>query len=229
MLAALLPGIAQAADSCVAPARPPVPHIDGPTERQPARVMPIGGYTLALIWQPQHCYNAARGAEDMTCSRALGSGPNRGFVLHGLWPDGEKGSWPQYCRPAKPLPAATLRRAWCATPSAQLLQHEWAKHGTCMDGDADAYFARAGALYRGLRFPDMKRLARRRDVTAGALKRAIVAANPRLRADMVRVRATDKGWLEEIWLCLDRTLAYRGCPVRDSGGDKRRLRISPQI
>jgi ribonuclease T2 len=97
-----------------------------------------------------------------------------------------------------------------------------------MEGDADAYFARSGALYRVLHFPDMKRLARRPGMTAGTLKRAIVTANPGLRVGMIRVRTTGKGWLEEIWLCLDKALAYRACPVNDSDTDNRRLRISPQ-
>ena len=69
-----------------------------------------------------------------------------------------------------------IRGAVCATPSEQLLQHEWAKHGTCMGTNPAAYFGRSTALYQGLRSPDMDALSRA-GPTVGAFKRQFAALN----------------------------------------------------
>lgn len=224
-LAALLaPAAAFAqAQSCAIPDILPRPHLDEASDRQPRRVMPIGDYKLALIWQPQHCRRAAMGAEDMQCDR---DAKGRGFVLHGLWPNGVKpGTWPQYCAPTSILPPATLRANYCATPSVQLQQHEWAKHGTCVTRRPEDYFARSTRLYRALRFPDMARIARSGDISVGALSAAFAAANPGMRADGLRVTASDDNALSEIWVCYDTRLRYRRCPPR-SGGLPQGARIS---
>ena len=156
--------------------QPPVPivapHFEGASAEQPRRVEAIGSYTLALIWTPEHCRTPVPGAESFECAARDG----RGFVLHGLWPDGRGASWPQWCEEAAILPARTIRRHLRTTPSAQLMQHEWAKHGTCMRTTPDAYFARAARLFDKLRFPDMDALGRT-PLTAGAFAAAFARGN----------------------------------------------------
>lgn len=221
---ALLLGAAPAlaAPSCALPATTPVPRPFGPSENDPARIMPITSYTLAISWSPQYCRTGQGmgGSFDkgLQCDRKA----NRfGLVLHGLWPDG-KGSWPQYCRPARLLTAATVRAHLCATPSADLLQHEWAKHGTCMSKSPDAYFAAARKAYDQIRFPDMEALARRQDLTVGDLALAFAAANragPRgLTARSVKVALADDGSLVELRLCMDRRQRFTACAAGQAGG-----------
>jgi ribonuclease T2 len=213
--AALLPGAAAAqAASCAIPDELPQPRADLPSASQPARRLPIGSYTLAISWSPEYCRTHARDA----AARFQCDGTNRfGFVLHGLWPDGKGREWPQYCRATALLPRAVIRQNLCATPSVQLLQHEWAKHGTCMPGETpQGYFARSTTMFRRLRFPDMDALSRR-PLTAGALAQAIARANPGMRADMMRVTATRQGWLDEVWLCTDTRFTYRRCPAHQGG------------
>lgn len=210
-----LPGSAGAqALSCRVPDTMAAPRPDVPSASQPARRVAIGSYTLALTWSPQYCrdHGGERDAQ-FQC----GSGQRFGFVLHGLWPDGEGKVWPQYCRATGILPQPVLRHHLCATPSAQLLQHEWAKHGTCMPGySPERYFDQSNAMYRRLRFPDMAALART-PLTAGALATAIARANPTLRPEMMRITTTRQGWLDEIWLCLDRRFRYTRCPAHQGG------------
>jgi ribonuclease T2 len=197
--------------TCFAPAQIERPRPDTPDSRNPRRMLPTASYTLALTWAPQFCRE--RGGASFQCDRV-----NRfGFVLHGLWPDGAGRDWPQYCRPVELLAETTLRANLCATPSVQLLQHEWAKHGSCMAGTADDYFRRAGGLYRRLRFPDMDGLSRRSGLTVGALATAIARANPGVSPAMMRITTTRAGWLDEIWLCLDLSFRYRECR-RGQGG-----------
>ena len=221
---ALVPGIAQAqAYKCAVPTRIDAPRPDGPTPREPKRVVPIGSYTLALTWAPQYCHENAR---DNSARFQCASGNRFGFTLHGLWPDGKGREWPQYCAPAAILDAETIRRNLCATPSAQLLQHEYAKHGTCMGIPPRAYFDRATGLYARLRYPDMDALSRRPRLTVAQFAAAFARANRGLSANMMRVTANRQGWLDEVWLCLDTRFAFTACPAHQGGlAPTRRLRI----
>jgi ribonuclease T2 len=210
---------------CDLPAHLPRPRAEGPTPREPRRLLPIGGYTLALIWHPQACRSGSPNVDPAFACR----GANRfGFTLHGLWPDGKGREWPQYCAPAPSLPVAVLRRTLCATPSAKLLQHEYAKHGTCMAGSADAYFARSTGLYRRLRYPDMGALASRRELTVGQFVTAFAHANRGMAANMLRVTTDRDGWLDEVRLCLDLRLRHTACSAsQDAAPPNRRLRVVP--
>ncbi len=185
------------------------------TEDTTPRRVPIAGYTLAVSWEPEYCHGARR-ATDAQC-RLPGA---RGFILHGLWPDGATaGQWPQYCRPATPLSAADVRAGIAATPSARLLQHEWAKHGTCMAADPAGYFGEEQRVYRGIHAPDMATLSRRRDLTDRVLRQAIADANPGIAPDMLRLNLNPRGWLEEVWFCLGRDKRPVRCaaPANDPG------------
>lgn len=220
----LAPSVAAAqAYKCAVPGTIPAPHSDGPNAREPRRVLPIGGYTLAISWTPQYCRENTR---DASARFQCGSGNRFGFALHGLWPDGQGKTWPQYCAPAPILGQDVLRRNLCATPSPQLLQHEYAKHGTCMKLPPEQYFARSTALYARVRYPDMNALSRRRGLTAGQFATAFARANRGLSANMLRVTATRQGWLDEVWLCLDTRFRATACPAHQGGlAANRRLKI----
>jgi ribonuclease T2 len=217
---AFLPGLANAqALSCQVPATIERPRFDGPDEKTPRRLIPTAGYTLAISWSPQYCRDwSNRPSPNFQCQR-----DNRfGFVLHGLWPDGAGKVWPQYCRAVPLLSEKTIWANLCMTPSAQLLQHEWAKHGSCMSATAEDYFGRARKLYAALRFPDMAALSRREALTAGSVSAAIARANRGLAVNNMRVTATREGWMEEVWICLDRSFRYRRCPAHQGGAEPAR-------
>jgi ribonuclease T2 len=213
-LLAAAPGVAQAqAYQCAIPANLARPRPDLPSRSEPKRVLPIGGYTLAVTWAPQYCHDNARNA---SARLECGSGNRFGFTLHGLWPDGVGKEWPQYCAATGILPRQVVRKHLCATPSVQLLQHEWAKHGTCMPTTPAAYFARSTGLYAKLRYPDMDALSRA-VVTVGGFTAAMAKANPGLPANAIRVTANRQGWLDELWICLDKRFAYERCRAGSGG------------
>lgn len=220
---ALLPGIASAqALTCRAPVSPERPRPDLPSLQEPRRVLPIGSWTLALTWNPGFC--RANGGDSDNRFRC-GKDARFGFTLHGLWPDGEGRQWPQYCADTEILPPAQIRRTLCATPSAQLVQHEWAKHGTCTAMSPRVYFDTATRFYGAIRYPDMNRLSRG-PLTVGQFKARFAAANPGIPASAVRVTVTRENWLDELWLCLDKGLRYAACRSGTGGaGDSNPLRI----
>ena len=209
-----LPAVAEAqALQCNVPAQLPRPDAEGPTGSEPRRLLPIGGYTLSIIWSPEACHGGGDHGDNLACR----AGNRFGFTLHGLWPDGEGRDWPQYCRPVALLPEPLIRKNLCATPSVQLQQHEYAKHGSCMNLPPENYFARSTGLYAKLRYPDMGALSARHGLTAGQFAAAFARANPGMTADMMRLNVNKRGWLEEVWLCLDARLQYRRCPATQGG------------
>ena len=225
-MAALVPAAASAqAIACRIPSRIERPRPDLPSASQPVRRLSIGSYTLAISWSPEYCRSRSvdrGGRSDIQC----GGGNDFGFVLHGLWPDGTGKQWPQYCQATPILPTALIRQHLCATPSPQLMQHEWAKHGTCMPGTSpQAYFARSTAMFERLRFPDMDALSRR-PLTVAEFQRRFAAVN-RLPAAAVRVTTKKAGWLDELWLCTDKRFRYVACDAEQGGGAPagQRLRI----
>ena len=195
MIAALvapLPALAQAYQ-CSLPQRIealPPPRPDGPVRRAA-----VGGYTLAVSWSPEYC----RG--DRTSMQCSGRNGRFGFVLHGLWPEARRGPPPQWCATAPRPSPELLRRHLCMTPVPRLLEHEWAKHGSCMAPTPEAYFRTAARLWQALRWPDADRLSRQRNLTVGDLRRAVAMANPGWQRQQVGVLLSDKGWLRELRLC----------------------------
>ena len=210
-----MPGTALAQSAqCSPPAQIARPDLEGPTAKEPRRILPIGSYTLALSWSPQYCSTAKGGRSAIQCG---GRNGRFGFTLHGLWPDGFGKEWPQYCRAANLVPRQVIRQNLCATPSVQLIQHEWAKHGTCMTTRPERYFNRSRALYQSIRYPDMGALARTKSLTVGQFAQAFARANRGLKPDMLRVTTTRGNWLSEVWLCMDRAMEFTRCPAHQGG------------
>lgn len=210
-----LPGVAAAqAPRCAVPRVLPRQSVVGEGERR--HVIPVAGYTLALSWSPEYCRDEGdRRDARLQCGGAMGS---FGFILHGLWPEGARpGSWPQWCRPPQLVPEKVVRETLCAMPSVRLIQHEWEKHGSCGFANADSYFRAARILYGAVRYPDMDRLSRRQ-LDVDAFARSFAAAN-RIDPRGVRVQTNRRGWLEEVWLCLDRRFRPQACPGGRNDGD----------
>lgn len=174
----------------------------------PVRRLPITGYTLALSWSPEYCRSREDSRKDRRqCSGRAG---HFGLVVHGLWPESGR-SWPQWCRAGASARPQDVRPNLCLTPSAQLLAHEWAKHGSCMTRRPATYFRVTRILYEGLRLPDLDRLSREDALTAGTIRERFAEANPGWFAQAVGIHTNARGWLEEIRLCYDRRFMPEPC------------------
>lgn len=180
------------------------------------RDVPASGYVLALSWSPEFCRFRSDDPK-----QALQCRDNRfGFVVHGLWPQAAGRLQPRHCAPTRAIDEATMRTHLCMMPSPELMQDQWAAHGTCGWQSARDYFARTAELRRRLQMPDVEALPRE-GLTAGKLRDALVAANPGLPHDAVFIDRTSRGWLEEVRICYDLSFTPAACPRRQTGAPDR--------
>jgi ribonuclease T2 len=213
--------------ACSITDRIPVPRLEQPKRGEPVRNPATTGYLLAMSWSPQHCADVRNPKDVRDRFQCSGENGRFGWVLHGLWPETDSPGYPQWCRPAKIVPQPVLKKHMCMTPSAQLLQHEWAKHGTCMSPNPAAYFRSAEILFRAVRFPDMKALAAKPQ-TAASVRRAFSAVNPGVTAPMIAVSIDRQGWLNEVRLCLGPRMKPTRCkPFQSGAKDGRQIRVRP--
>ena len=218
---ALLPAPALAqAYQCALPQRlaplPPV-RADGPTRRAP-----VAGYTLAVSWSPEFC-RSDRNPASIQCS---GRNGRFGFVLHGLWPEAASGPPPQWCAMLPRPQPETVRQGLCATPAPWLIEHEWAKHGSCMATTPEAYWGIARRVFARWRWPDADRLSFRKDLSVGDLREAVMLANPGVKREAIGVVLSNSGWLREMRICHDRQYRPGACRRAAWGpGDSKPLKI----
>lgn len=214
-LSAAAPAAAQA-PSCRLP-QTITPAPERPPPRDEVSPTRADHMVLAVSWSPEWCRMHGQEA-----GAALQCRENSfGFVLHGLWPSAKGGDHPRYCRAAPPLTPATVRANLCMTPSIELLQHEWAAHGTCGWPTSAAYFERASGLWERLSRPKP-----RDQMTAGELRAAFVQANPGVPRDAVSVRVASGNRLLEVGICYDLAFQPRACPRGVGTPDKVVLRVT---
>jgi ribonuclease T2 len=169
-------------------------------------------YLLVLSWSPTYCADVGDERRDPQCSAG---GRPYAFVLHGLWPQYERG-WPSNCRSPDRgyVPGAVADHMLDIMPSRRLVFHEYRTHGTCSGLSVDAYFELARRLYAKVHIPS--RLAspvdERMTIAPGELIGEFMAANPQLRPEMIAVVCGGAGnRLREVRICFDRAGALRVC------------------
>ena len=179
-------------------------------------------YLLAISWTPQWCRTIGQKGTE----QAVECGKPLGFTLHGLWPNGTAPPYPRYCRPVGGLDAGIVRRMYCRTPSAALLQHEWQAHGACGWPDARAYFAASARLFDRVVLPRIEAIPAG-GRTAGALRAAFIAKNPWLRRETIFVATTRGEDLTEVRLCYDLKYRPAACPGGNGAPDGAAIHIAP--
>lgn len=183
----------------------PAPTPKPPTQDSESDVPPGGQpgqfdfYVLALSWSPDYCANeGANDAQQCSIGRKLG------FVLHGLWPQYQRG-YPSYCSNAK-MPADVKAKFPALYPNAKLYDHAWEKHGTCTGLTPEQYLALSKRLKDAVIIPDAYHAPEQPfRTTTAQLKQTFHAANPAQIETSLAVYCSDSGrFLQELFVCFSR-------------------------
>jgi ribonuclease T2 len=157
-------------------------------------------YLLTLSWSPEFCVTHPDKSE---CAAYPG------FVLHGLWPQNNDGTYPENCSnapgPANPGQYSDIY------PDAGLLQHEWKTHGTCSGLAADAYFQLERRAVHSVVVPkQLAGLQSQIQLTPTQIVTEFTQANPATSSDEYAVSCGNNR-LTAVELCLNKNLQALSC------------------
>lgn len=176
----------------------PIAHAEG-------RAGTFDYYLLSLSWSPNWCAGEGAGRGSPQCAG------DYGFVLHGLWPQYERG-WPDDCRSSFAPPSRAMTNGMTdIMGDAGSAWHQWNKHGVCSGLSPDAYYALARQAYGRVAIPEIFTvLSREISLPAELVERAFLRDNPGLEVDQITITC-QSGAIQEVRLCLTRDLDFRRC------------------
>jgi ribonuclease T2 len=157
-------------------------------------------FLLNLSWSPEFCYSHPTAAE---CAA------HPAFVLHGLWPQNNDGTYPENCSNAPgPSDPAAYKDIY---PDQGLLAHEWQTHGTCSGLDADAFFSAARTAFRRANIPSkLSGLTSQTSLPPDQIIDLFTASNPTIPRSSLAV-SCGNNFLTAIEICLDKDLHPIAC------------------
>lgn len=173
-------------------------------------------YTLALSWSPTYC--ATQGRSRPNEPQCAGDRPYA-FVLHGLWPQYNRG-WPQSCEIGQRpwVPDEVIRNMLDIMPSKRLIINEYRKHGTCSGLNPSDYFRISRRAYETIKIPPrFQNPDDYQTVTPGEIERDFLEANPDLKPEMISIDCKDRR-LRELRICFTRELKLRECGSNEQQG-----------
>jgi ribonuclease T2 len=198
------------------------PAIPQETSAQQARAargeaaeQPFDYYLLNLSWSPEFCHSHPRATE---CSQ------HSTFVLHGLWPQNNNGTYPENCSSQHgPRNPATYTDIY---PDSDLLNHEWRTHGTCSGLPPDAFFTLARNAFHSVAIPPaLSHLDHQISKPPSQILDLFTAANPSIPRSSF-VLSCGNNYLTAIEVCLNKNAQPTPCgPIRSCHANT--VRITP--
>lgn len=173
-------------------------------------------YLLSLSWAPQYCSEMGDDPNDPQCT----VGRHLGFVVHGLWPENQRGVNPRTCSPAQPLDAQTEKSVLDIMPSHQLIVREWGSHGTCSGLAPTEFFKLIRTASQKVTIPAKYRGPKAAlIIPVKEFRQGLIDANPGLKSENFTLYCDDRS-LREVRVCMDKSLNFRSCGerVRDACG-----------
>ncbi|MBI3434630.1 MAG: ribonuclease T2 [Proteobacteria bacterium] len=188
-------------------------------------------YVLALSWSPSFCEASSErnsGGANRLPSLQCGERPFS-FVVHGLWPQYEKG-FPEYCQvPAPRLDRNIVSSMLDLMPAPRLVFHEWDRHGTCSGQSARGFFENVRKARAVVKIPEQYLdLKSALTVTPDEVDDAFVKANPGLAREGIAVTC-DSRRLREVRICLSKELGFRSCAEIDRRACRRDKLLMPPV
>src|SRR5262245_2567399 len=193
-----------------------------PRQNQPGE---FDFYVLSLSWSPSFCDAAGdRAKSQIQCGERPYS-----FVVHGFWPQYEKG-FPEFCQqPAPRLDRNLVSSMLDLMPAPRLIFHEWQRHGTCSGLPPRGYFDTVRKARAVVKIPaEFLDVKSELTVTPDAVSDAFTKANPGLTRSAMAVGCDSKR-LKEIRICMTRELAFRDCAEVERRSCKRDKLVMPPV
>ncbi|HEY1075344.1 MAG TPA: ribonuclease T2 [Fontimonas sp.] len=158
-------------------------------------------WVLSLSWSPQFCKTQPAAEQ---CKQP------RGMVVHGLWPQNERG-YPDYCGERERVDRELIDRMLPLIPDPKLIQQQWRKHGSCSGLPIGEYFLNVERAWRSIVLPPSLGVdAPALESSAREIEESLIEANPKLDHDSMALLCKGR-WLSEIRLCLDKDFQPRAC------------------
>ena len=183
-------------------------------------------YLMSLSWSPSYCAAAHEGGR--SGGTQCGARPYS-FVVHGLWPQYEKG-FPEFCQqPVPRLDRNIVASMLDLMPAPRLIFNEWDRHGTCSGLSPNAYFENVRKARAAVKIPDAYIApSALLTVTPDEVEEAFVQANPGLTRDAIAVTCTSRR-LGEVRICLGKDFRFRACPDIDARACRRDELVMPPV
>ena len=183
-------------------------------------------YVLALSWSPSFC--EASGERGTPPQQQCEARPYS-FVVHGLWPQYDKG-FPEFCQqPAPRLDRNIVSSMLDLMPAPRLIFREWDRHGTCSGLSPNAYFETVRKARAVVKIPEAYiALNAPLTVTPDEVEEAFVKANPGLARDAIAVTC-DSRRLQEVRICMSKELGFRECDETNRRACRRDKLVMPPV
>lgn len=166
----------------------------------PRAVSTFDFYLLNLSWSPEFCHSHPNAAECAAHSN---------FVLHGLWPQNNDGTYPHNCSSA-PGPADPSQYS-DIYPDPSLLQHEWNTHGTCSGLSPNDYFSAARKAFHSVTIPPkLAGLTSQTSMPPDQILGLFTASNPQIAQPDLAL-SCGNNYLTAVEVCLDKSLQPIAC------------------
>lgn len=169
-----------------------------------------GYLLLAISWTPSWCAAEGDARGEDRCDRGSGAG----WLVHGLWPQNDDGTWPEFCDTPHAAPSRNMTRGMeDIMGSAGLAAYQWRKHGSCSGLSPQAYFDATRAAFTSIQLPDAQALSRAGNdarLRPEALLDRVRRDNPAIEPDMA-IATCQGGMLREVRICLSHDLTPTPC------------------
>jgi len=172
-------------------------------------------YVLALSWSPSFCESSRERNGGRTTLQQCVSERPYSFVVHGLWPQYERG-FPRECQVPAPRLARTIVDSMLdIMPAPRLVFNQWDRHGTCSGLSSQRYFDTVRKARERVNIPaQYQNITSYLAVSPDEVEKAFVEANPGLTAEGMAVTC-DSRRLSEVRICMTKDLQFRACPEID--------------
>ena len=179
-------------------------------------------YVMALSWSANWCAYEGDNRNSPQCDPKH----DHGWILHGLWPQYERG-YPADCRTSfRPPSRGQTGDMADIMGTSGLAWHQWNKHGVCSGLNSDDYYALSRQAYGKVTRPEVfRKLTDPVTLPASLIEEAFIQSNPTLEPDQITVTCR-QGYIQEARICLTRALEFRDCGadvVRDCTAESARF------